>query len=298
MKRGRQALGASATLSRTAAVLVAGISIAVVGGPVPLPAQVPQEGRTEILPAAQAGPSPRAEDPVPRRARFPNSKNRVVASSMVAPGVRFLRVRRLSPPQQIVVTMVRPHARIRAVHLQPGPDWAPYDTVSSAVKRTHALAGINGMAMGFNGQPMLVRESRIVPPPHQGPQQELHPRTGVGLTQEGSALFVTVDGRRPTAVGMTIRELAVFMRSLGAVWAVNLDGGASSTMVVRGKVKNSPSDPFGERSVPYAIVLRTSGRPGMFHLIAQLRELDERVVPAALEITRSVEGIHGSRRPV
>jgi len=299
VKPGWQELGASDPLSRVAVVLAAGISIALVAGPVPRPVQAPQTGRDRpILPAAEARPSPRAEDPVQRRARVSDSKNRVVASSLLAPGVRFVRVRRLSPPQQIVVTVVRPHARIRAVHLQPGPDRAPFDTVSSAVKRTHALVGINGMATGFNGQPMLVRESRVVPSAHEGPEQERHPRTGVGLTQNGSALFVTVDGRRATAVGMTIREFAVFMRSMGAVWAVNLDGGASSTMVVRGKVKNSPSDPYGERSVPYSVVLVASGRPGMFHLLAQLRELDDRIAPAALGIRRSEEDIHGSRRPV
>ncbi|MGH2827167.1 MAG: phosphodiester glycosidase family protein [Actinomycetota bacterium] len=96
---------------------------------------------------------------------------------------------------------------------------------------------------------------------------------------------------------MTLREFAVFMRSLGAVWALNLDGGASSTMVVRGKVKNSPSDPYGERSVPYAVVLLRSGRPGMLNLLAQLREFDERIVPAALGSMRSGEDIHGTRRP-
>jgi hypothetical protein len=182
--------------------------------------------------------------------------------------------------------------------VQAGPDWAPFDTVSSAVKRTHALAGINGMPTGFNGQPMLVREGRIVPSSHGGPLEERHPRTGVGLTQDGSALFVTVDGRRATAVGMTLREFAIFMRALGAVWAVNLDGGASSTMVVRGKVANSPSDPYGERSVPYAVVLLTSGRLGMFHLLAQLREFDDRIAPATSWFRRtSQEDIYGFRRP-
>jgi Phosphodiester glycosidase len=281
-------------------MLLAAISLAVVAShgsrPVSAP---PRESRVKIsLPAARIRSTPRAEGPVQRRARFSDSKNRVVASSMLAPGVRFVRVRRQSPPQQIVVTVVRPHARIRAVHVQAGPDWAPFDTVSSAVKRTHALAGINGMPTGFNGQPMLVREGRIVPSSHGGPLEERHPRTGVGLTQDGSALFVTVDGRRATAVGMTLREFAIFMRSLGAVWAVNLDGGASSTMVVRGKVANSPSDPYGERSVPYAVVLLTSGRLGMFHLLAQLREFDDRIAPATSWFRRtSQEDIYGFRRP-
>jgi exopolysaccharide biosynthesis protein len=39
------------------------------------------------------------------------------------------------------------------------------------------------------------------------------------------------------------------MRSLGARDAINLDGGGSSTMVVRGEVVNRPSDRVGERPV-------------------------------------------------
>ena len=286
---------ASDALSRIA-VLAAGISIAVVGSPaLPMRALVRESSiETTRQQIAHAWPTPRAEGPLHLNPRFSDSKNRVVTSSPLAPGVGFVRVRRQSPPQQIVVTVVRPHARIRAVHMKAGPDRAPFDTVSSAVKRTHALAGINGMATGPNGHPMLVREGRIVPSPHGG---ERHPRTGVGLTQDGSALFVTVDGRRANAVGMTAHEFAVFMRTLGAVWAVNLDGGASSTMAVRGKVTNSPSDPYGERSVLYAVVLLTSGRPGMFQLWAQLRELDDRIVPGASWFRRSQEDTYGFRQP-
>jgi hypothetical protein len=278
-------------------VVLACIWLAVVASPAPQTVRaLPSESRLKtILPLVdQARPTPRAEAPVQRGARLSDSKNRVVASSPLARGVRFVRVRRQSPPQQIVVTVVRPHARIRAVHMQAGPDRAPFDTVSSAVKRTHAMAGINGMATGLNGHPMLVRENRIVPSPHGG---ERHPRTGVGLTQDGSALFVTVDGRRANAVGMTLREFAVLMRTFGAEWAVNLDGGASSTMVVRGKVANSPSDPYGERSVPYAVVLLKEERPGMFQLWAQLRELDDRIVPRASWFGRSQEDSYGSRQP-
>ena len=93
---------------------------------------------------------------------------------------------------------------------------------------------------------------------------------------------------------MTPREFAVFMRSLGATWAVNLDGGASTTMVVRGDVMNSPSDPNGERSVSHAVVLLADGRPGMFHLGAQLHELDGLVDPVTPGSSRSAEDIHAS----
>ncbi len=76
------------------------------------------------------------------------------------------------------------------------------------------------------------------------------PRTLAGVRGDGSLLLVTVDGRAPGwSAGMTLREAARLMRSLGARDALNLDGGGSSSMTVRGQVVNRPSDPAGERRV-------------------------------------------------
>jgi exopolysaccharide biosynthesis protein len=54
---------------------------------------------------------------------------------------------------------------------------------------------------------------------------------------------------------MTIEELSALMRELGAVSALNLDGGGSTTMVVAGRVVNSPSDASGERPVSDALLV-------------------------------------------
>jgi hypothetical protein len=76
------------------------------------------------------------------------------------------------------------------------------------------------------------------------------PRTLAGVRPDGTLLLVTVDGRRPGwSVGMTLPEAARLMRSLGASDALNLDGGGSTTMTIRGQVVNRPSDPGGERPV-------------------------------------------------
>ena len=76
------------------------------------------------------------------------------------------------------------------------------------------------------------------------------PRTLVGVRGDGRLLLVTVDGRRPGwSAGVTLLEAARLMRSLGARSALNLDGGGSSSMVVRGELVNRPSDPTGERPV-------------------------------------------------
>ena len=75
-----------------------------------------------------------------------------------------------------------------------------------------------------------------------------HPRTAVGAKKDGTILLVTVDGRRPDdSVGMTIPELTDLMLELGCTSAVNLDGGGSTTMVVRDQIVNHPSSSSGPR---------------------------------------------------
>lgn len=68
------------------------------------------------------------------------------------------------------------------------------------------------------------------------------PRTAIGLTREGKAMLVVVDGRRRTSVGFSLLELAQFMKEQGAVEAMNLDGGGSSEMIVGTQIVNHPSD--------------------------------------------------------
>ncbi len=83
-----------------------------------------------------------------------------------------------------------------------------------------------------------------------------HPRTAIGVRADGRILLVTVDGRQPErSVGMTIAELTALLLELGAVDAVNMDGGGSTTMAVRGRVVNSPSDLTGERPVGDALLV-------------------------------------------
>lgn len=86
---------------------------------------------------------------------------------------------------------------------------------------------------------------------------ETHPRTAIAATAEGQALLLTADGRRPPErVGLALDDLAKLLIELGAHEAINLDGGGSTAMVVKGKVVNFPTDPTGERPVSDAIVVR------------------------------------------
>ncbi|NLJ79620.1 MAG: phosphodiester glycosidase family protein [Firmicutes bacterium] len=81
------------------------------------------------------------------------------------------------------------------------------------------------------------------------------PRTALGITADGKLLLVTVNGRKPNiSVGMSLEELADLLLELGAVEAMNLDGGGSTTMVIRDLVLNLPSD-GKERPVSNAILI-------------------------------------------
>ena len=89
-----------------------------------------------------------------------------------------------------------------------------------------------------------------------------HPRTGVGVTESGQIFFVTVDGRQADSEGMTILQFAKLFKKLGAKRALNLDGGGSTTMVVKGEIVNTPSG--SERSVASALLVlkgEDSGEP-------------------------------------
>jgi len=82
-----------------------------------------------------------------------------------------------------------------------------------------------------------------------------HPRTFVCVTNE-SILFIAVDGRSTKAEGMNLLEAQNFLIGIGCVDAINLDGGGSTTLWIKGKgVINNPSDLTGERSVSNAFII-------------------------------------------
>ena len=68
-----------------------------------------------------------------------------------------------------------------------------------------------------------------------------NPRTAIGQIREGHYLLVVSDGRTKESAGLSLRQLAELMQSLGAQIAYNLDGGGSSTMVFQGRVVNNPT---------------------------------------------------------
>jgi exopolysaccharide biosynthesis protein len=85
------------------------------------------------------------------------------------------------------------------------------------------------------------------------------PRTAVGVDRNGTTLFlVVVDGRRPDfSAGLSRNEMASELIRLGCFSALGLDGGGSTTLVMRDphgslQVLNRPSDGY-QLPIPLSI---------------------------------------------
>jgi hypothetical protein len=118
----------------------------------------------------------------------------------------------------------------------------------------------------FSSSPMLIDDyspvgAYFVPDPLEKPitdyqyedyrrhQGVRHPRVAVALTGDNDLLLVVVDGRWPSATGMSAKELTLFLaKHFSPRWALNMDGGGSSTMYLKGygaegtNVLNYPTD--------------------------------------------------------
>lgn len=84
----------------------------------------------------------------------------------------------------------------------------------------------------------------------------IHPRTAIGQKQDGTFLFVVIDGRQVGySLGTNLLELQNIFNRYDAYNAANLDGGSSSTLYYNGKVVNKTSTPAGERYLPNAFIV-------------------------------------------
>lgn len=86
-----------------------------------------------------------------------------------------------------------------------------------------------------------------------------NPRTALGKVSDGHYVMVVTDGRTDESEGLSLLELATFMRDeLGVECAYNLDGGGSSTLWYQGEVVNNPTTngrSIKERSVSDIVYL-------------------------------------------
>lgn len=85
----------------------------------------------------------------------------------------------------------------------------------------------------------------------------LNPRTAIGQRKDGCILMLVIDGRQVHSFGATYRDIQDIMMEHGAVNAINLDGGSSTTMWYNGAYVNSCSSANGiARPIPDAFLFR------------------------------------------
>ena len=91
--------------------------------------------------------------------------------------------------------------------------------------------------------PALVKDGQVTVSSSDevGRAMTSNPRTAIGQISEEHYLLVVSDGWTKESTGLSLRQLAELMQSLGAQIAYNLDGGGSSTMVFQGRVVNNPT---------------------------------------------------------
>lgn len=94
---------------------------------------------------------------------------------------------------------------------------------------------------GLGAGPLLLAQGGLVLAPQQEQfqtffSQQKAPRSALGVTAAGHWLWVTVGGNEQYQQGPTLLELAGIMRAVGAVSALNLDGGTSTSLVLGGQV--------------------------------------------------------------
>ena len=162
-------------------------------------------------------------------------------SAPIAPGTAVLMARGTAAEKVLAEAPLGTTVTIRLI-LQPG-----WETVGDAI----------------GGGPVLVRDGAPVFRANEAfttyQLAPRHPRTGVGQLADGRIILVVVDGRQSGySVGMTTFEMAQTMARLGAVRAMQLDGGGSSTVAFDGAVLNRPSD-GRERPISDALMLSYSG---------------------------------------
>jgi len=86
------------------------------------------------------------------------------------------------------------------------------------------------------GAPWSLLENGVVStfPAGDPNYRNVNPRTAAGVKADGTLVLLTVDGRQPgVSEGMTATNLAQMMKENGCVDAVCLDGGGSTTMVIK-----------------------------------------------------------------
>ena len=153
------------------------------------------------------------------------------------------------------------------------------------------------LQQALGGRNILVADGKVNETKAIGTDSE--PRTAVGIKADGTVFFVVVDGRQaPTSNGLSMVDLANLMIQRGAVTALNLDGGGSSTYVAREpgetqlSLQNQPCD-GKERTVANAWLIASKTTSDHQLASAQLTP-DDAVYTPNSTVTFKAKGVDAS----
>lgn len=124
----------------------------------------------------------------------------------------------------------------------------------------HSEPNWSNVKEAISGGPYLIKDGEVyVDNDKQNfkfAQKDVYaPRTAIGIDYKGKLYLITVDGRQKDySSGLTLKELAEFLKKLNLKDAFNLDGGGSTTLVVDGKIINKLSERH-ERKISNALLV-------------------------------------------
>ena len=138
------------------------------------------------------------------------------------------------------------------------------DNVLMLTKKTASEAVKDGMDRAVEFGPFLVVNGKMSDFKGNG-GWGIANRTAIGQRQDGIVLFIVIDGRTSSSVGISMKDLAELFVKYKAYNASNLDGGGSSALYAKrnitdktGKLLNTPKgyNYSGERFLPNAWMVR------------------------------------------
>ena len=108
--------------------------------------------------------------------------------------------------------------------------------------------------------PVLISNGEAADP--EPLRYSLNPRTAIGQRSDKAMLLLVIDGRQASSMGASFQDLVEIMQRVGAVNAINLDGGSSSVMWYQGEYINKTASLIWIRPVPTSILVLKEGEEG------------------------------------
>jgi Phosphodiester glycosidase len=167
------------------------------------------------------------------------------------------------PKDGYVISVSGPQVEVFADNTKIG------DKISPSIRVVPYTTSPKNIKNLISGGPRLLKHGQIYVSKHEEKfkmdiAKGRAARTAIGITKDDKIILVTVDGlprkkklrqKHGESIGVTLEELSNLLISLGAVEAVNLDGGSSSTMVIDGQVVNAPTSTY-QRRVSNALIIK------------------------------------------